>query len=804
VAYDRARLLFVHGDLETSQKNAELGYARVSHTDPELALKFAMLDAEAMIWRGMFTDALQVLSVQNLALNDPQAHISKLALEGVAYAHLGQFPAADQRLTEAEKICEPAAISTCGEVLRARGLFAVQRGQFAEAKRFYLESLSFAQAHHDRAMESTAYLNLGFVAFLIEHYDEAVDWLRSAYQAGVELGDENQIQGSLGNLGAAYIELGDAERASQMFLEAEKRATKLGNVRDQLKWQMNAGYVYMIAGNFQQAKRLYLQALKLAQGINSKEDVVNAALCLGSAAIADRNPYDGQRYADQALSMAQQSGSKPNMLGAMAIQMQAAALRGDTTIAEQLLRRLELDPESDISVKWASEAAMAKLYDRQGKVSAAKSEYSSALATFETARSQLQHSDSQLPFAANATDIYDDYIHFLVTQGKAVDALITADQSRARTLAQGLDATGVASTTARSISSPQAIARKAGATLLFYWLGEKQSYLWAITPQKTTLFPLPAQGEITTLVERYRKLLLGPTDPLEAWNASNATGLALYKMLVAPAAGLVRANAPVMILADGPLSLLNFETLVVPGATPSLAPHYWIEDATLLSAPSLAMLEAAKPARGAGGKLLLLGDAISPNDEYPQLPYASAEMQRVASHFGPHDEAIFARKEATPGAYLASDPRQYSYIHFVSHGVASRTDPLDSAIILSRGSTAEDSFKLYAREIMQHPIDARLVTISACYGSGTRAYVGEGLVGLSWAFLRAGAHNAVGALWEASDQSTAQLMDTMYQGLEDGESPASALRRAKLALLHSEGRFRRPFYWAPFQLYTRL
>jgi CHAT domain-containing protein len=105
---------------------------------------------------------------------------------------------------------------------------------------------------------------------------------------------------------------------------------------------------------------------------------------------------------------------------------------------------------------------------------------------------------------------------------------------------------------------------------------------------------------------------------------------------------------------------------------------------------------------------------------------------------------------------------------------------------------------------MQHPIDARLVTISACYGSGTRSYAGEGLVGLSWAFLRAGAHNVIGALWEVSDDSTPRLMDTLYQGLENGQAPALALRNAKLDLLHSQSRFSKPFFWAPFQIYTRL
>jgi CHAT domain-containing protein len=265
-----------------------------------------------------------------------------------------------------------------------------------------------------------------------------------------------------------------------------------------------------------------------------------------------------------------------------------------------------------------------------------------------------------------------------------------------------------------------------------------------------------------------------------------------------------------MILADGALSQLNFETLLVPDPGPQAGlssnsdpeMHYLIDDATLLAAPSLATLTAAKPARSAVRNLLLLGDSVPPNQDYPSLPHFGSEMAQIERHFPARHQSVFAGQQATPAAYLASNPARYSYIHFVTHAVASRTDPLDSANILSRGKSSEDSFKLYARDIMQRPINARLVTISACYGSGTRSYAGEGLVGLSWAFLRAGAQNVIGALWEVSDDSTPRLMDTLYQGLENGKSPALALRNAKLALLHSRSRSRLPFYWAPFQIYT--
>jgi len=61
----------------------------------------------------------------------------------------------------------------------------------------------------------------------------------------------------------------------------------------------------------------------------------------------------------------------------------------------------------------------------------------------------------------------------------------------------------------------------------------------------------------------------------------------------------------------------------------------------------------------------------------------------------------------------------------------------------------------------------------------------------------------VGAgLWEVGDASTAQVMERMYAQLRAGATPRQALREAKLAMLHSDGPYRKPYYWAPFQAIT--
>jgi len=98
---------------------------------------------------------------------------------------------------------------------------------------------------------------------------------------------------------------------------------------------------------------------------------------------------------------------------------------------------------------------------------------------------------------------------------------------------------------------------------------------------------------------------------------------------------------------------------------------------------------------------------------------------------------------------------------------------------------------------------ADLVTISACRSAGARSYSGEGLVGFVWAFLQAGARSVIAGLWDVTDSSTPGIMDVLYAQINQGRSPADALRQAKLALINSPGNYRKPYYWGPFQLYTR-
>jgi CHAT domain-containing protein len=801
VAFGHAYKAFLRGDLKLSQEEADREYQRLRNSNSQWSWKFRILEAQSLLWRGMYQQVLTLLSSPPDRPDDRQSWLEVLALEGTARARLHDFPAAEAKLGQAIEACQIFHEATCGDVIRAQGILAIQRGQVDSARNYFERSLQFARAHNDRFLEVTALLNLGLASLQAQHFDEAIDWTDAAYQASTALGANGEAQTALGNLGWAYYNLGDSERSLELSLEAARRAGEMGRIIGELSWITNAGYVYARRGDFGRAKQSYLMALDLATKIGGREDIYNALRALALVSVGSGTVAQASKYSDDAIAIARADNNRLDELYPLLVKGLVAARFHDVAEAERIFHEVEHDNHVNASLKWRSEHALARLYDDEQRPEDADRAYRAALATFEAARSSLQRNDAKLPFSNNASHIYDDYIHFLVARGKLDEALRWADYSRARTLADGLQGPtkGIPSGSMASstVPNPTDVAQRVRGVILFYWLGEKQSYLWAITPKKASLYPLPLGSEIDAAVQRYRKALGGPQDVLES---ADHDGRYLYDTLIAPARALLPQNAKIFIVPDGNLNNLNFETLLV--SEPKL--HYWIEDATIANASSLRLLSASSSspvAAKATRKLLLMGNSIAPNDRYPELPRASSQMDRVAAHFSPNEREILARNQATPAAYFSSDPGQFAYIHFVAHGTASRLSPLDSAIVLSKSSAEDDSFKLYARDIVRRPLQAQLVTISSCYGAGERAYSGEGLVGLSWAFLRAGAHHVIAALWEATDASTEQLMGKFYEEIEQGRSPDTALRTAKLALLHGSA-FHNPFYWAPFQLYV--
>jgi CHAT domain-containing protein/Tfp pilus assembly protein PilF len=804
--FDKAQNALERGDIRSATSESEEGYRKFHELSSEWAWRFLLLRARVLRWKGLNEQLLGLLASEPQAPASGDLAVSRLRLQGVAYASMHKFAEAEQNLREAEHLCMTADYPACADVVSARGRMEMERGNFRQAQILFGDALSMSRANGQKFQETNALLDLSWSANEQTHFDQALDWAYAARQIAFAHDFADIAETALGNMGWAYYKLGDPEKAEGMFIEAKSQAAKLNDTASQAGWLSSLGYVYMDAGDLRSGDQSFRQSLNLAQQINSREDIVNSLIALAFVSEQNGKLGDAKNYADQALAMARADGNGRDVVYPLLVEGRLAARKHDATTAEADFREVSKSADTPVFLKWEAERSLARLYEDENQPVSADSEYRTALSTFEAARCDLhERVDSRLPFLSNAARIYEDYIHFLVIRGKENEALQVADYGRARTLAEGLGRACKPAFAPDPLNVSE-IARRAGGTILFYALGHEHSYLWVITPTQVRMFPLPAnEAEIDAAVQRYRKKLEGPPEILEASN----DGSVLYQMLVTPAQKMLKAASPkngtVFIIPDGGLSSLNFETLL------PQPKHYWIEDVTIVNAASLHTMPEA-PARNENltGKLLLVGDPVAPDagsgGSYPELPNAAAQMKSVEKYFANDRLEVFSRNEASPAAYLSNHPEQFSYIHFVAHGTASRMNPLDSAIILSRGAESgaaqDDSFKLYARQIIgTHRLHANLVTISACYSTGNRTYSGEGLVGLSWAFLRAGAHNVIAALWDVSDVSTPELVDRFYGELKNGKSPSAALRSAKLSLLHAKT-FKSPFYWAPFQLYA--
>jgi CHAT domain-containing protein len=783
--------------LVRAQADAERASLYYSRRSLLWAWKFRLLDAKVLAWRGMYPEILKVLEPEGLpTLKEDDLELQKQVLTSIANIRLHRYPEAQQAIALASQSCVGENSSVCGELFNVRGSLEVERGEYEQAKPFFSKSLSTAVGQNDRFLKAWALLNLTHVALLEEHFDEAIDLAENTYQVAASIDAQRIMLTAQGNLGWASYKTGDSEKALEVFLDAQQRARALGSVVDEIRWLTTSGYIYLDQRNYAVAEDCYRKALDLARRIDSKEQISDAITSLAFVTVRAGELDSASAYSQEAIALARANNNRVDELYPLFTKGQVAIGRRNFEQGQEIFSEIVADPKVDPSLKWEVQHSLANLLEEQHQPAKAEQGYRASLATLEAARSSLSHESTVLPFLSNANSLYEDYVHFLLSQGKTVEALSVADHGRARTLAEGLDQLRKTDSVLPTTLDAQRIARSVGEPILYYFLGEKQSYLWVITWQKTSLFQLPPAPEIEAVVRRYRKALETPKDPV---GSQNPDGLDLYRMLVQPAGAVLAKSAKVFIIPDGSLNTMNFEALIAPEPKP----HYWIEDVTIANASSLRLLEHFHASDHAGRRtLLLVGNPVAASAEFGTLPQAALEIVNISKRFPASEQKVLTQAEATPAAYLAGKPEQFGYIHFVAHGTASRLSPLDSAIVLSRSSSGSDTFKLYARDIIHHPLQADLVTVSACYGAGTRAYSGEGLVGLSWAFLRAGAHNVIGALWDVSDASTPQLMDAMYASMEKGKHPEEALRVAKLSLLHSDNSFRKPFYWAPFQFYT--
>ncbi len=403
--------------------------------------------------------------------------------------------------------------------------------------------------------------------------------------------------------------------------------------------------------------------------------------------------------------------------------------------------------------------------------------------------------------------------------------------------------------------------------LLEYFVGERETYLFVVGKERLeTILTLPiGKRELAEKVEALR-LPFEQVKLTQSFGTLRGFDLALahdlYSILLKPAEPYVRTASAILLVPHGPLFYLPFELLVtdldfrpepegvvlgrfetaryVIEVYPpiSYAPSASVLDPRLRrdrsdSRPQETLLAFGNPTgvepsqvrkadaeggsqRGHGSTravepLQVKGSIRMRGGEsvvLPPLPYAEQEVKEVAELYGRRAK-IYLRGDATKGRFLSEGPG-YPMVLLSTHGIFDERHPMYSALVFAPKAKGGEFELLETHEIFNMRLRAELVTLSACEVGLGKIREGEGLVGLSRAFLYAGASSLVVSLWSVYDRSTAQLITGLYRRMREAPGArALALRESKLQVLKTRQKLKRgrkefsyahPFFWAPFIL----
>jgi CHAT domain-containing protein len=358
-----------------------------------------------------------------------------------------------------------------------------------------------------------------------------------------------------------------------------------------------------------------------------------------------------------------------------------------------------------------------------------------------------------------------------------------------------------------------------------FFLGERRSFVWLFTPAGVFFETLPARKDIEKEVGDFLYVLASTPNHLriEAELAKvRRQAESLFATLFGTLSRHIEPGRRLIIVPDGLLHYLPFEALSHQG-------RYLVEDHKISYNPSASMLgfwldSVTGVSGGDKMELLAIGDPVlEPGPKglngkassaglsklarqmlaargfrLTQLPRTRNEVEYIASLFPSDRRKLLVGGESTEEAIKGEPLRRYRRLHFATHSLIDEKSPARSAVVLAPGDDAEEDGLLEMGEISRLSLDCDLVVVSACQTGRGQILSGEGIVGLSRAFLYAGARSVVVSLWNVTDISTGQLMKGFYKNLTGGLSNVAALQRAKLQMLGSGKETRHPHFWSPF------
>ncbi|HXP08700.1 MAG TPA: tetratricopeptide repeat protein, partial [Acidobacteriaceae bacterium] len=505
-------------------------------------------------------------------------------LRGLADTNLGQLDLSGRIFRETEKMPGAASLDVKGDLLLGEGKLAALRHDPAQSEKLTKGALKVAQENHDPFLAGKALGNLGMLELQEFHYADAVDRFNASLAVAEKMGAQASIVRLSNNLGWAYLQMGDLDRAKELFEESDRKSAQLSILTDQKTALMSIASIRLIQHDTSAAEQYYQRALKLARQTSSKQDMAYALTDLAQVAI-ERGDYKlAEKYNNEALPLEISAGDHDTELSSRVNEAQIAFSRGDRKTAESLLSEVIRGSNANFILQAQAFAALAMIDAKLSNFASARNHFEAAIASLERGRVSFGREEFKFSYPSDARSVYDEYIDFLVDRRMTDEAFRVVEMHRASTLTEGLGVEDEHHSRAFDAAEAKQFAARSGHVVLSYWVGPKRSYLWIFLPGHSQLIPLPGEDRIRPLVEKYRGHLMGAA--FDSNTVADASGQELYSILIGSVERWIKPQSEVTIIPDEELCGLNFETLVVS----SPEPHYWIEDVSVTNASSAVLL----------------------------------------------------------------------------------------------------------------------------------------------------------------------------------------------------------------------
>jgi CHAT domain-containing protein/tetratricopeptide (TPR) repeat protein len=751
--------------------------------------------------------ALNLANQIGATLDDP--NVKQVILNGIAEAFetLGDTVEALQSYLKALEISREISKQHELSQLKMLGMFYYRVKEYDRAQDCFGKALALAKEIDDRNLKAKVLGWIGLIDWTSGQFEDAMQKARESLDIlRATKADKSDKRFSLIVIGAALSSQGryeEAQQANQELLQLSLETQKPYDIEEAYEI---LGYVFLKSGKFAEALEAYKKAATWRENIwnviRGQEAFLKWLLL----------PYDGIVEAIYHLYSA--AGPEKSRLAEEALYF--ADMGKSMTLRELISAERSRFVQDAVPLEIRK-----KEEDVLNQALATYSAYTSALSRYRIPEDELKEKTKAWE------DAFEKQKGFIEELGRRYPKYANLRYPKAYRL--------------------QELAIRDEETLIMYKVGVGWTYAWVLRKVagrneivKFTRLPVMNTGTVK-LVEKF----LAPFQNVKYEQFASNTSTELFKVILQPVLEGVTLSKRLVIVPDGILAIVPFEALVTQGDEGLQNLRFLGDQHSIGYYPSTTILtinrQTIPPALPPEGSLLAVGDPVyGPDDErltpsqmsllrgseprqgseilsrtgkvrkeaqdqgfnFGRLKHSGTEVVKVSKVFGnregPRD--VLIGLEASESRVKSKDLKQYQYLHFATHGILANDVPYlkEPALVLAHDPDGkEDGFLTYS-EVIGLELNADLVTLSACKTGLGQLVPGEGVIGLSWAFMFAGARALIVSLWEVDDHSTALLMEEFYRLLAQGVNKVEALAKAK-DHLRQKG-YENPYFWAPFIL----